>query len=168
MKIVFTGPESTGKSIISSWLSTTSGFYLVPEIARPYLESRNIIPQYHDVWEIGLLQYWEEMYAQQHFSDVVCDTDLLTIIIWMEEKFGRCEAFIEERWRNSIADMYMLCRPDIPWEPDPLRENPYDRDRLFDIHKSKLNDAGKPYRIIEGDWSNRKKLVRDYLDLQDK
>lgn len=164
MKIVFTGPESTGKTVLAEWLSEELGYHLVPEIARPYLESRNIIPSYNDVWEIGLLQHWEEVFAEQHYDNVVCDTDLLTIIIWQEDKFGYSDPLIYDRWLSSDVDIYFLSRPDIPWEPDPLRENPFDRDRLYNIHKSKLTNARKPFFEIYGDWENRKNLITEQLN----
>lgn len=163
MKIVFTGPESTGKSFLSEWVSQILNFRLVPEIARKYLEARDIIPTYNDVNEIGLLQYWEERYAENKYNRVVCDTDLLTIIIWMEVKFGKAPAYIYERWLHSKVDLYLLCMPDIPWEADPLREHPFDRDRLYEIYKSKLIRANKPYVEIYGDWNCRKMMVKNAL-----
>jgi nicotinamide riboside kinase len=33
---------------------------------------------------------------------------------------------------------YFLCKPDIPWEEDPLRENSENRDELFEIYLQEL------------------------------
>jgi nicotinamide riboside kinase len=52
-------------------------------------------------------------------------------------------------------DLWMLCTPDIPWEADPLRENPYDRDRLFTVYRDMLDRLRKPYVIIAGDREER-------------
>ena len=41
-------------------------------------------------------------------------------------KFNKCEKWILDTKDNYTY--YLLCRPDIPWEPDPLRENPFDRE----------------------------------------
>ena len=54
---------------------------------------------------------------------LLCDTDAITVRIWSEEKFGRCDP----RWSSSprngrTTGHWLLCRPDIPWEPDQLRE----------------------------------------------
>ena len=149
--------------MLASWLSEDTGYRLVPEIARPYLEMRGIVPSYDDVWEIGLLQHREEKYAESHFENVVCDTDLLTIIVWLEDKFGKVDPLFYERWHASNADMYFLGVPDVPWVPDPLRENPFDRDRLYEIYAVKLEEAGKPFIPIYGDWENRKKIIRRYF-----
>ncbi|MCZ2101900.1 MAG: ATP-binding protein [Chitinophagales bacterium] len=163
MKFVFTGPESTGKSILSSWLSKETGFGFVTEIARQYLSAKPSIPTYDDVWEIGILQYREEILIEQQYDNIVCDTDLLTIIIWVEDKFGQADPIFYDRWHESNVDMYFLGVPDVPWVPDPLRENPYDRDRLYDIHVAKLEAAHKPFLPIYGDWDHRKMMIRDYF-----
>ena len=44
---------------------------------------------------------------------------------------------------------YLLCKPDIPWESDPLRENPNDRIKLFDIYKMELDNLGHKYYIVK-------------------
>ncbi|MBK9566927.1 MAG: AAA family ATPase [Saprospiraceae bacterium] len=38
MKIVFTGPESSGKTTMANWSSDLSGMCLVKEVAREYME----------------------------------------------------------------------------------------------------------------------------------
>ena len=45
---------------------------------------------------------------------------------------------------------YLLCPPDLPWEADPLRENPHDRERLYDLYRRRLMDLGAIYQVISG------------------
>ncbi len=149
--------------MLATWLSEEIGYKLVPEVARPYLEMRHIVPNYDDVCTIGLLQYWEEKNAQSQYENVICDTDLLTIIVWLEDKFGKVDPNFYDRWHASNVDMYFLGVPDVPWIPDPLRENPFDRDRLYEIYVAKLEAAQKPFLPLSGDWENRKRIVRNYL-----
>ncbi len=160
MKIVFTGPESTGKSFLSEWLCTEMNYFWVAEYARLYLEGKNLIIDRKDVEEIGKIQFEKEKFAESHYENVVCDTDLLTIIIWLEDKFGFADANIYKRWLHSNVDLYFLCMPDVPWEADPLRENPFDRDRLYEIHKSKLLHAKKPFFEVFGDWNERMEMIK--------
>jgi nicotinamide riboside kinase len=54
----------------------------------------------------------------------------------------------------------LLCSPDIPWEPDPLRENPHDRDRLFQVYLAMLEKLRKPYAIIA---VGRRKRLKDAM-----
>ncbi|MBK8339575.1 MAG: AAA family ATPase [Flavobacteriales bacterium] len=85
----------------------------------------------------------------------MCDTDLITIRIWGEEKFGRSDPWIIEGTEKRPYDHWLLCAPDLPWEPDPQRENPRDRDRLFGVYERTLRALGKPYTIIAGDRDHR-------------
>ena len=48
---------------------------------------------------------------------------------------------------------YLLCYPDVPWKEDPLRENPHDRKRIFDLYLTELKD--KPLTIISGNKTER-------------
>ncbi|MBL0102116.1 MAG: AAA family ATPase [Saprospiraceae bacterium] len=38
MKVVFTGPESSGKTSLALWLCDGFDYHYVPEVARAYLE----------------------------------------------------------------------------------------------------------------------------------
>ena len=44
-----------------------------------------------------------------------------------------------------------MCKPDITWQADVQRENPNDRNELFEIHKDELERLGHKYFIIEGE-----------------
>jgi nicotinamide riboside kinase len=62
---------------------------------------------------------------------------------------------VSENW----FDLHVLCAPDIPWEPDKLRENPEDRDALFLRYVETLEKMRKPYLIVEGSLDKRLKKV---------
>ncbi|MBC8265503.1 MAG: hypothetical protein H8E84_00895 [Flavobacteriales bacterium] len=47
--------------------------------------------------------------------------------------------------------IYLLCKPDIPWEAHPQRENPNDRVELFEIYKQELENLGHTYFVVKGD-----------------
>ena len=52
--------------------------------------------------------------------------------------------------------VYLLCSPEgIEWQPDPLRENPDDRDRLFNIYEKNLNFYKQNYFILRGGKQQR-------------
>ena len=51
--------------------------------------------------------------------------------------------------------MYLLCKPDLPWEPDSLRENPDDRDQLYQRHLQEIKRLGRPFEIVEGRGERR-------------
>ncbi len=161
-KIVFTGPESTGKSWLSKSMSQEFGIPWVHEYSREFLS--NLSKQYskHDLLTIA--------HAQLHLEDVVThvpavllDTNLLTLKIWSLVKYGDCDPWICQTLRARQYDHYFLCYPDIPWEYDPLREHQSSRHELFRIYEQSLIDLSASYHIITGTYDERMDKVRFYL-----
>ena len=81
------------------------------------------------------------------------DTDLITIKIWSKYRYGNCNNWILDKIEKQKTEkrFYLLCKPDIKWEYDPLRENPTIRDELFRIYKQELENSGHQFFIIEGE-----------------
>lgn len=155
-RIAIVGPESSGKTTLAEALARELAVPLVPEAARAFLGGLGRHYQEQDLLAIAREQAAsEERLAEGHPSVLICDTDLITIRIWSEEKYGRCHPWIVEQTEERHYDLWLLCRPDMPWEPDPLRENPLDRDRLFGVYEAMLAALGKPHRIVEGPLAQR-------------
>ena len=93
----------------------------------------------------------------------ILDTEMLVLKIWFQEKFRKNSEVIQSLLIRQEIDFYFLCKPDIPWEEDPLRENPLDRDRLFLEYQQLLNAMELPYRVISGSIENRKKQIKESL-----
>lgn len=84
------------------------------------------------------------------------DTDLVILKIWFLEVFGKMPEEMDRIIRNRKIDLYLLCRTDIPWVFDPLRENPgRRREELFALYERELQAAGLPYRIVGGEGEER-------------
>jgi len=164
---VFTGPECSGKTVLSTWIANQFEVGYVREVAREYLDQRGNTYEYEDLLEIAKLQHDEEKSTQLIYNHICADTDLLIIIIWSMEKFGKVDAVITSLWKANFPDVYFLCKPDIPWTYDPQRENPYDRHRLFDIQMNILLENNLRFYIVEGDLENRivfvSKILKDLL-----
>ena len=156
MVIVITGPESSGKSTISAHLAAEFDCVYITEYAREYLKSSNYT--FEDVEHIAQTQLSRIAKAkQENDSDqlILADTGNLVLDIWFEELFKRVPKNWSESFSRAIPDLYLLCAPDIPWEQDELRENPNDRQRLFDIYQEKLESRGLNYVILNGDIETR-------------
>ncbi|NUO02588.1 MAG: ATP-binding protein [Saprospiraceae bacterium] len=155
-KIVITGPESTGKTMLSQELSAYFGTLWVPEYARYYLNhlSRPYLPE--DVLKMarGQLQ-WEAVWEKYARHLLVCDTNLLVHKIWMEHKYGICDLWIEDQLRQSHNELYLLCDTDLPWEDDPQREHPEDRILLFEKYRVALESMKVRFAVIHGRGSAR-------------
>jgi nicotinamide riboside kinase len=66
--------------------------------------------------------------------------------------------------QNQQFDHYFLCKPDIPWEPDELRESEHERDQLFAIYEQMIIELGWNYTIVCGDLNTRKTKIRNVLN----
>ncbi|MCC7245709.1 MAG: ATP-binding protein [Saprospiraceae bacterium] len=158
-KIVCTGPESSGKTTLAQALAGELHTLWAPEFARFYLSAQG--PDYG----FGALYYmmqgqlaWENWYYQMNQNHgrswTVCDTDWTVFHIWEKWKYGTCR--LTPIAQMPVKDrLYLLCQPDIAWEPDPLREHPEQRDALFRDYQRLLTDAGADFVIVKGEVKER-------------
>jgi nicotinamide riboside kinase len=153
--ICLTGPESSGKTTLALALGARLGAPVVPEIAREYLANRSVYAP-EDVLEIARRQLAAERQARSaHRGLLICDTDLLVLRIWWREKYGALPALLNDMPQEYGDRAYLLLAPDLPWTPDPLRENPTDRERLFALHRAELRAAGRSHGIVRGEGAAR-------------
>ena len=159
MILVLTGPECSGKSSLAAQLHAHLNWPLLPELARAYLDGRHAqsgIYRYRpsDLLNLASMQRQAEA-LKCNKDDAILDTDLLTLIVWWQEKFGPVPRQLSSQWQCQATRRYLLCKPDMPWQPDPQRENPSDRDRLYAHYEAELSNRGCKYSICEGNEQAR-------------
>lgn len=161
VKIAFTGPESSGKTTLSKRIAEILNGEWHEEYAREYLTNLNRPYNQNDLINIALKQ--NEKRINCNSSLQVYDTEMLVIKIWNDYKFRKENQYINELLDQQKIDHYFLCKPDIPYEDDPLRENPDNRDELFEIYLNALNQKELTYTIIEGKLTERTEKVLEIL-----
>ena len=146
--IVITGPESSGKTTLTKAIAKALNTDYTEEYAREYLNSNTSYKQ-EDLLLIAQGQLQKEKANANPIA--IHDTDLITIKIWSEYKYNQCDPWILEQieHQKSKNRTYLLCKPDIPWEADPLRENPSNRAELFKIYKKELEYLGHDYFVVD-------------------
>ena len=151
IKIIITGPESSGKTTLSRNLSHSLKGSLVDEYARKYINQNNNQYIYEDLLKIAKAQYQNEK-SSKPGKLCFCDTDLITIKIWSEFKFNKCDGWITNKITQQKDEkrIYLLCKPDIHWKYDPQRENEFNRDEIFDIYLNELKTLNHPFFVVEG------------------
>ena len=167
LRIAIVGPESSGKTTIAAALAEHFGVPYVEEFARQYLTFRGGGYVEADLLHIALgQQNIGERIEREYFDRQVIfhDTDMITIKIWSEEKFGRVDERIDVLVNDAHYDHWLLCKPDIPWEADPLREDPHDRDRLFTVYERTLRSMHRPFTVLEGEHRNRLRTAIDTVE----
>ena len=155
-KIILTGPESSGKTTLCKLLSKHFKITFAKEYAREYLHTRSRNYNQNDLVKIAN----EQLKLEQ--ENTILDTDLITIKIWSNFKYGSCDKWILEQIQKQKFEerFYLLCKPDILWENDLLRENPKNRMEIFKIYKKELKNLNHNYYIIEGDDRNEKAIAK--------
>lgn len=155
-RIVLAGPESTGKSILAAHLSRRFGVPYATEYARVYLEEHG--PAYNYDLLLVMSRGHKHHQAEQVPPDApigLLDTDLINYRIWAEVVYGRCHPEILTGIESEQEHAYLLCYPDLAWEPDPLRENRNSRADLYERHVTLLMQLHRPFRIVRGTGSAR-------------
>lgn len=153
--IALTGAESTGKTTLAQALAEALPGRLVTEASRDLLLPDSAY-QLDDVLAIGREQNRREEVALGSTSSwVVADTDLLVIRIWLQERFNAWPEELVKLWERQAPRAWILTRPDIPWEPDPLRVNPHDRERLHALYRQHLSALQIPWLEVGGTVESR-------------
>jgi len=134
----------------------------VPEFARAYLSGLGRPYREEDLDAIlrGQLDTENKALASSKGGLVVCDTGPEVIWVWSTYKFGRVSSYMEKMVRNRVYRRTLLMDIDLPWSPDPLRENPSlnERRELLSMYRSLLDRVGRSYRFVSGE--GRKRLRR--------
>lgn len=151
LKIAITGPESTGKSTLTAELAEHYNSTLIPEMARSYLQKLDRPYEYSDLLEIAKTQKkTSEEIISSNQGNIFSDTSLLTIEIWSQDKFDKCDPWILNQIKKERFDLYLLCNVDTEWVFDKLREDKNRRKELFKIYEVLLKAYGFEYKIISG------------------
>ncbi|NNC82830.1 MAG: ATP-binding protein [Flavobacteriales bacterium] len=156
-RIAILGPESSGKTWFGHQLAESTGGTYVAEFAREYLEDLDRPYTLKDLVHIADEQFRRN--TQLSEGPLICDTEMITISIWAQEKFDEVPLQVQELLHEQSFDRYLLFAPDIPWSYDPLRENPSDRERLYGLYKGVLNKLGLEATVIKGTFSEREDWV---------
>ena len=164
-RILITGPESTGKSELAVILAEQYGGELVTEYARGYIESLEGPYGYNDVEHIALHQV-EDYKKSEHARNLIFfDTWLIITKVWFEYAFGRVPDWIDHRIRQASFDLVLLCAPDIPWVPDPVRENGGEkREELFDRYKIEFDRFGMEWVTVTGSGDERISRAKELIN----
>lgn len=161
-KVVIIGPESTGKSYLCEKLAQHYHSSWVPEYAREYLYAVGGKYSYDDLLiiaknQLDLENKYTEDAIQKGHNTIFIDTDMFVMKIWCEYVYGKCHPWINRQAQAQQYNLYLLCKPDIPWVKDTLREYPdlETREKLFEIYKDTLSKQTLPWYIISGNYEER-------------
>ncbi|MHC8326817.1 AAA family ATPase [Pseudomonas sp. LB1P83] len=158
--LVLTGPESSGKSWLSSEIHANFGGILVEEYVRYFIDSEARETRYDDVTSIANGQLtWEDEARARQPSLLILDTHLLSNILWSRTLFGDCPTWIEQALLARQYDLHLLLSPEtVAWHDDGQRCQPKlaERQAFFQANRQWLDRHHQPCQVLQGDWKLRK------------
>ncbi|MEO5907490.1 MAG: ATP-binding protein [Saprospiraceae bacterium] len=85
-----------------------------------------------------------------HSSIVIIDGGMMNLRMWARIKYGISLPAAEESLENDITNLYLLCRPQKEWTPDPLREAPsvLERAWIFNQYLKELSQRQVSFEIV--------------------
>lgn len=152
IRIAVTGPECTGKTTLALQLAERYKGQYIAEFAREYVEKLPLHYTYQDVEAIAKIQVQQYQATTSDRGQLFFfDTWLIITKVWFQWVFGKTPGWLNDRILDCPIDLFLLCRPDLPWEPDPVRENGGEnRLKLFDLYRNELQHYGFNFVEIGG------------------
>lgn len=155
-RILISGPESSGKTELASWLADRFGGVAVEEYARSYIEGLQRPYTYQDVEHIARHQIASFALEFPGRDWVFFDTWLIITRVWFEVVYKTVPAWLDEAIGLAQFDLVLLCAPDLPWIPDGVRENGgKERMRLFERYKEAFEHFGMEWEVVSGTGRER-------------
>lgn len=157
IRIAVTGPESTGKTTLAIQLAELYNGQYIPELAREYVEKLPRHYSYDDIELIAKMQVNQYLSTTSGTSQLFFfDTWLIITKVWFNWVFGKAPYWLHDRIYECPIDLFLLCLPDLPWEPDSVRENGGEnRLKLLEQYRNELQHYGFNFVEIGGIGNSR-------------
>jgi NadR type nicotinamide-nucleotide adenylyltransferase len=170
-KIAIVGPESTGKSTMSAYLADYYHTVWVPEFARDYCAALTGPATMQDEVNMFYGQIaLEKEYLPKANKILICDTTFITIKIWSDAFFDYTPQVVLDKLIKHSYDFYLLLNIDLPWQDDPLRNFPTQREYFMQVWHNELQALNANYITISGTgddrYQNAVKAIDEFINSQ--
>ncbi|MBA1202680.1 AAA family ATPase [Pseudomonas capeferrum] len=166
--LVLCGPESSGKSWLSTEIQARFGGEVVGEYVRHFIDREQRDTCYGDIPAIARGQLeWEDSARLAAPRLLILDTHLLSNILWSRALFRDCPSWLESALLARRYDLHLLLSPQgVTWVSDGQRCQPRleARQAFFDDSLHWLRTHRQPLQVIEGDWPQRRDQALDAVE----
>jgi NadR type nicotinamide-nucleotide adenylyltransferase len=166
-KVVIIGPECTGKSTLCYQLADHYKTTWCPEFAREYLLEKGMNYSFEDLLNIAHGQlHLEDTLMTQATNFYFIDTDMYVMKVWCEVAFQSCHSWILKQIARRRYDLYLLCKTDLPWQADELREyrDLHVREKLFKMYKDIVVNSGTMWVEVSGTDAQRLQVATSTIN----
>jgi len=170
LRLVLTGPESTGKTWLAARLAAELGLPVSAEAAREIAAAKGAPLDAADISRVARrqIEIEEAALAQARRGGaraVLHDTDLVSTVVYGLHYNGGCPGWIEVEAERRRADLYLLLLPDVPFAPDPgQRGDEADRLAQLPLFRQLLDRMGARRVEIGGAWDSRERRARREIE----
>lgn len=155
-RVVLSGPESTGKTVLSQMLAAHFNTNFVEEYGRTYCEEIKSDLDPIDFGHIAGGQIIMEDEAAKNSNKILfCDTDLIITQVWAEIYFNHCPQWIVEASHQRKYDLFILLDVDVPWVDDGTRAFEKQRQWMWNRLREEFESRNLPYIMVKGDFNER-------------
>ena len=160
LRIVLTGGECTGKTTLARLLAERHDTAWVPEAAREAALAKAGLLGPEDVAPIARAHVAAADAAVRDATSrsrpaVIFDQDLLSTVVYARHYYGDCPSWIQRLAAERLGDLYLLCRPDLPWASDGVRDRPQVREEIHALFASALAETGARVAEVAGRGAGR-------------
>lgn len=168
IRVVLTGSESTGKSVLARQLADRYRAVLALEFVRDFAMKKESAIELGDTDQIARGQMaLEDAQAARAASAtglLVQDTDLLSTVVYSHHYYGDCPEWIVRAAADRRPDLYLLLEIDVPWVRDDVRDRETRRGEMQQLFRTAVADSSSPYVVIHGSWDQRLQLAVGAID----
>lgn len=155
LRVLFIGPESSGKSTISSFLAHKTGRPVIAEYGRTLYEEKGSL-DFEDMVLIGRMQLQFESDAMELGADLIfCDTSPLVTQFYSQEWYGRVDPELAEMVKTQY-DIIFFCTRDFGYIDDGTRSGVEFGTKQIAYYEKNLT---QPYYFLSGSVEERAEVV---------
>lgn len=155
-RVCLIGPECSGKTTLARQLAERYGTTAAPEYARLLTTERGAdwSPGETQVIARGQIAV-EAAMARRANRLLICDTDVLAVMLWCERLFGMSPQWLAEEVGRTSKDLYLLTEPDFPYSGAPAFNEPDARQAFAGRCAEELEKRGLPFVRVRGSADQR-------------